>query len=153
MFYLRLNDKPIFFTNHKAMLKEFKDFAMKGNLIDIAVGFVMGAAFGKVVSAFTEGIVSPLVGMLVGGTDFSQLKAVLKPAEIGPDGAEIASEVAILYGTFINTAIDFLIVAFAMFLVVKSVNKMKKKEAAAAPPAPPADVVLLEEIRDLLKKK
>lgn len=137
------------------MLKEFKEFAMKGNLLDIAVGFVMGAAFGKVVTAFTQGIVSPLVGLLLGGVDFSEMKAVLKPAEIGPDGAEIASEVAIMYGAFINTLIDFIIVAFAMFMVVKAVNKMKRKEeeAPAAPPAPPADVVLLEEIRDLLKKK
>ncbi|GIV31114.1 MAG: large-conductance mechanosensitive channel [Saprospiraceae bacterium] len=136
------------------MLKEFKEFAMKGNLLDIAVGFVMGAAFGKVVTAFTEGIVSPLVGLLVGGIDFSNMKAVIKPAQIGPDGAEIAAEVAIKYGAFITTLIDFLIVAFAMFLVVKAVNKLKKKEAEAAPPpAPPAEVVLLEEIRDLLKKK
>ncbi len=137
------------------MLKEFKEFAMKGNLIDIAVGFVMGAAFGKLVTAFTQGIISPLVGLLLGGIDLSQLKVVLKPAEIGPDGAETAAEVAVTYGAFINTVIDFIIVAFAMFLVVKAINKMKKKEeeAPAAPPAPPADVVLLEEIRDLLKKK
>ncbi len=134
------------------MWKEFKDFAMKGNLIDIAVGFVMGAAFGKVVSAFTEGIVSPLIGLVLGDTDFSAMKWVLKPAEIGPDGAEAAAEVAVMYGNFITTVIDFLIVAFVMFMVVKAVNNAKKKEEAA-PAAPPADLVLLEEIRDLLKKR
>lgn len=137
------------------MWKEFKGFAMKGNLLDIAIGFVMGAAFGKVSTAFTAGIVSPLIGLLLGKTDFSAMKWVLKTAEIGPDGAEAAAEVAVQYGTFITTIIDFLIVAFAMFLVVKAANSVKKKEEAApaAPPPPPADVVLLEEIRDLLKKR
>ncbi len=128
---------------------------MKGNLIDIAVGFVMGAAFGKVVTSFTQGIVAPLIGQLISGIDFNSLKWVIKPAVVGPDGAETAAEVAVLYGSFIMTVIDFIIVAFVMFLVVKGINKAKKKEeeAPAAPPAPAADVVLLEEIRDLLKKK
>lgn len=128
---------------------------MKGNLIDIAIGFVMGAAFGKVSAAFTGGIVSPIIGLFLGGVDFSQMKVVLKSAEVGADGVETAAEVAIQYGAFINTVIDFLIVALVMFLVVKGINKTKKKEeeAPAAPPAPAADVVLLEEIRDLLKKK
>lgn len=135
------------------MLKEFKAFALKGNLIDIAIGFVMGAAFGKVSSAFTEGIVSPLVGQLIGGVDFSAMKWVITPAQFGADGAETVAEVAVKYGTFVNTVVDFLIVAFVMFLVIKGINSAKKKEEAAAPPAPPADVVLLEEIRDLLKKK
>jgi large conductance mechanosensitive channel len=137
------------------MLKEFKEFALKGNLIDIAVGFVMGAAFGKVSSAFTEGIISPLIGQLLGGVDFGTLKWILSPAQIGPDGVETVAEVAVKYGAFINTVIDFLIVAMVMFLVIKGINASKKKEEAApaAPAAPPADVVLLEEIRDLLKKK
>jgi large conductance mechanosensitive channel len=137
------------------MLKEFKEFALKGNLIDIAVGFVMGGAFGKVSGAFTDGIVAPLIGQLVGGVDFNNLKWVLTPAQIGPDGAETAAEVAVKYGAFITTVIDFLIVAFVMFLVVKGINAAKKKEEAAPapPPAPPADVVLLEEIRDLLKNR
>ncbi len=137
------------------MLKEFKEFALKGNLIDIAVGFVMGAAFGKVSSAFTEGIVSPLIGQLIGGVDFSSMKWVITPAQIGADGAETVAEVAVRYGAFVNTLIDFLIVAFVMFLVIKGINsaKKKEKEAPAAPAPPPADVVLLEEIRDLLKKK
>jgi large conductance mechanosensitive channel len=136
------------------MLKEFKDFAMKGNLLDIAVGFVMGAAFGKVVTAFTKGIVSPLIGMIF-NTDFKALKWILKPAEVAADGTEVAAEVAVLYGDFITNLLDFIIVAFVMFLVVKGFNEMKKKkeEAPAEPAAPPADVVLLEEIRDLLKKR
>ena len=137
------------------MLKEFKEFAMKGNLIDIAIGFVMGVAFGKVVTTFTQGVVAPLVGQLVSGIDFNSMKWVIKPAEAGADGVETAAEVAVLYGAFITTIIDFLIVAFVMFLVVKGINKAKKKEVetTAEPPAPPADIKLLEEIRDLLKKK
>jgi large conductance mechanosensitive channel len=134
------------------MFKEFKDFAMKGNLLDIAVGFVMGAAFGKVSSAFTEGIVSPLIGQVMGGVDFSKMKWILTPAQVGPDGAETIAEVAVQYGAFVTTVIDFIIVAFVMFMIVKGANSMKKKEEAAAPAAPPADIVLLEQIRDLLKK-
>ncbi len=134
------------------MWKEFKEFAMKGNLLDIAVGFVMGAAFGKVSSAFTDGIVSPLIGQLIGGVDFSKMKWVLTPAQIGPDGAETVAEVAVQYGAFITTIIDFLIVAFVMFMIVKGANKMKS-QPPAGPPPPPADIVLLEEIRDLLKKR
>ena len=126
---------------------------MKGSLIDIAVGFVMGAAFGKVSAAFTGGIVSPIVGLLLGGVDFSEMKVVLKPVEMGAGGVETAAEVAIQYGAFINTVIDFLIVALVMFLVIKGINKLKKKEEAVPPPPPPADVLLLQEIRDLLKKK
>ncbi|MBI5914592.1 MAG: large-conductance mechanosensitive channel protein MscL [Bacteroidetes bacterium] len=134
------------------MWKEFKAFALSGSLLDIAIGFVMGAAFGKVVSAFTDGIISPIIGQLFGGADFNAMKIVLTPAGKAPDGSDIA-EVAIQYGAFITTIIDFLIVAFVMFLIVRGVNKMKKAEAASAPPATPADIVLLEEIRDLLKKR
>lgn len=134
------------------MWNEFKDFAMKGNLLDIAVGFVMGAAFAKVISVFTGGIVSPLIGMIFGGKDLTQMKYVLEPAQVGPDGVETAAEVALLYGSFMTSIIDFLIIAFVMFLVVKGANKMKKEEAAAAPAEPAADIVLLEQIRDLLKK-
>ena len=136
--------------NKFIMFKEFKDFAMKGNLLDIAVGFVMGAAFGKVVTAFTGGIVSPLIGMIF-DTDFKAMKWILKPAEIAADGTEAAAEVAVLYGDFLTNLLDFIIVAFVMFLIVRGANSMKKEEAAA-PAAPAADVVLLEEIRDLLKK-
>ncbi len=129
------------------MLKEFRDFAMQGNLVDIAVGFVMGAAFAKVTGSFINGIVMPVVG-LIQGKDLSDWKLVLKEAADGN------SEVAISYGTFISVTIEFIIIAFVMFMVIKGMNSMKKKEAAApaAPPAPTKEEVLLTEIRDLLKK-
>ena len=136
------------------MLKEFKAFAMKGNLIDLAVGFVMGAAFTAVSTAFIQGLVMPFISLIV-QKDFSIWKLTLKEAEMGADGVVTKPEIAVLYGDFISAVIYFIIVAFVMFLVVKAVNRMKKKEeeAPAAPPAPPADVVLLTEIRDLLKNK
>ncbi len=132
-------------------LKEFKDFAMKGNLVDIAVGFVMGAAFNKVVSSFTGGIVSPLIGLLF-DSDFNELKYIVKEGTMN-DAGEKVGEIAVLYGEFLTNVIDFLIVAFVMFMVVKGVNKMKKKEEPA-PEAPkgPSQEELLSEIRDLLKK-
>lgn len=125
---------------------------MRGNLVDVAVAFVMGAAFGKVITTFTTGIVSPLIGLL-GGTDLTAWKYVLKAASTDAAGNEVA-EVAIMYGTFLSAVIDFIIVAFVMFMIVKGINKMKKKEEAApaAPPAPSAEEKLLAEIRDLLKK-
>ncbi|WP_375325830.1 large-conductance mechanosensitive channel protein MscL [Flagellimonas sp. GZD32] len=132
-------------------LKEFKDFAMKGNLVDIAVGFVMGAAFKEVVSSFTGGIVSPLIGLLF-NADFNDLKYVITDGTVN-DAGETVGEIAVLYGAFLTNVIDFLIVAFVMFLIVKGVNKMKKKEEPA-PEAPkgPTQEELLAEIRDLLKK-
>ncbi len=133
------------------MLKEFKEFAMKGNLVDIAVGFVMGAAFNKVVASFTGGIVSPLIG-LVFDADFKSLKYVIKEGVANAQGV-IEGEVALLWGEFLTNVIDFIIVAFVMFLVVKGVNKMKKKEEPAEEaPAGPTQEELLSEIRDLLKK-
>ena len=133
------------------MLKEFKEFAMKGNLVDIAVGFVMGAAFNKVVASFTGGIVSPLIGLLF-DANFNDLKYILKPGEMN-DAGEKVGEVAVLYGEFLTNLIDFIIVAFVMFLIVKAVNKMKKKEEEApAEPAGPTTEELLAEIRDALKK-
>lgn len=135
------------------MLKEFKDFAMKGNLIDLAVGFVMGAAFTAVTTSFINGIVMPLVS-LIAGKDFSAWKCVLRAKEVDAAGAIIKPEIAILYGNFISAVIYFIIVAFVMFIVIKAINAMKRKEAAApaAPPAPSTQEVLLMEIRDLLKK-
>ena len=132
-------------------LKEFKEFAMKGNLVDIAVGFVMGAAFNKVVSSFTGGIVSPLIGLLF-KSDFNDLKYVITEGTVN-DAGETVGEIAVLYGAFLTNVIDFLIVAFVMFMIVKAVNKMKKKEEPA-PEAPkgPTQEELLAEIRDLLKK-
>jgi large conductance mechanosensitive channel len=133
------------------MLKEFKEFAMKGNLVDIAVGFVMGAAFNKVVASFTGGIVSPLIGLLF-DANFNDLKYILKEGTMNDAGEKIG-EVAVLYGEFLTNVIDFIIVAFVMFLIVKGVNKMKKKEepAPAAPAGPTAEELLME-IRDALKK-
>lgn len=131
------------------MLKEFKEFAMKGNLVDIAVGFVMGAAFNKVVASFTGGIVSPLIGLLF-DADFKDLKYIIKEGTMN-DAGEKVGEVAVLYGDFITNVIDFIIVAFVMFMIVKGVNKMKKKEEPAPDPGP-SEKDLLIEIRDALKK-
>ncbi|WP_456421907.1 large-conductance mechanosensitive channel protein MscL [Lutibacter sp.] len=134
------------------MLKEFKDFAMKGNLVDIAVGFVMGAAFKSVVTSFTGGIVSPLIGLIF-NSDFKDLKYIIKDG-VADEAGKVAGEVAVLYGDFITNVIDFIIVAFVMFVIIKGINKMKKKEEPA-PEAPkgPSQEDLLTEIRDLLSKK
>lgn len=142
------------------MLKEFKDFAVRGNLVDTAVAFVMGAAFGKIVSSFVDGMVMPLVGMLTGGVDFSKMVFVLKDGTAAVKDAagkvvtpEVA-EVSVKYGAFITNVIDFVIVAFAVFMVIKTINRSKKQEAAApaAPPEPSSTDKLLAEIRDALKK-
>jgi large conductance mechanosensitive channel len=135
-------------------VKEFREFAVRGNVIDMAVGIVIGAAFGKIVSSFVNQIVMPPLGLVTGGLDFSEMALVLKEASIGPGGEQIAA-VAIGYGTFISTVIDFVIIAFAIFLVVRAMNKMKKQEEAkpAAPPAPSNEEKLLGEIRDLLQAR
>jgi large conductance mechanosensitive channel len=134
------------------MLKEFKDFAMKGNLVDIAVGFVMGAAFKQVVTSFTGGIVAPLIGLIF-NADLKDLKWIVKEG-IAEDSGKVVGEVAVLYGDFLTNLIDFIIVAFVMFIIVKGVNATKKKEKPA-PTAPkgPSQEDLLAEIRDLLAKK
>ena len=135
------------------MLKEFKEFAVKGNLVDIAVAFVMGAAFGKVVTSFTTGIIAPLVGLLT-GQDLSKNEWIIKD-EIKDAAGEITqAKVAVQWGAFLTAIIDFIIVAFVMFLVIKGINRLKKKEEAApeTPPPTPEDVILLREIRDALKK-
>lgn len=131
------------------MLKEFKEFAMKGNLVDMAIAFVMGAAFSKLVSSFIDGIVMPLVGYLTAGINFSEL--VLKL----PSFREGKESVLLTYGAFITVLIDFLVVAFVMFMVIKGMNRLKRKQPAAPPadPAPSAEETLLTEIRDLLKKE
>ena len=135
------------------MMKEFKEFAMKGNLVDIAVAFVMGAAFGKVITAFTEGMVAPLVGMLT-GKDLNSNVWVIKPETKDAAGAVVDPGVIVKWGTFITAVIDFLIVAFVMFLIVKAINSLKKKQevAPAAAPEPSMTDKLLMEIRDSLKK-
>lgn len=143
-----------------SMLKEFKEFAVRGNLIDTAVAFVMGASFGKIVSSFVDGIVMPLVGMLTGGVDFNDKKFVLKDAiDAVNDGAgkiitPAIVEVSIKYGSFITNLLDFVIVAFAVFMVIKGINKMKKEEPALVAEAPVVSSTdaLLIEIRDSLKK-
>lgn len=129
------------------MLSEFKAFAMRGNVIDLAVGVVIGAAFGKIVGSLVDQIIMPPIGLLIGGVDFSAYRWVLKVA-----GADGKGEVAIQFGAFLNTIIQFVIVAIAIFLVIKLMNRLIKKEEAA-PAAPPADVLLLTEIRDLLKTR
>lgn len=131
-----------------SMMSEFKSFAMRGNVMDMAVGIVIGAAFGKIVSSFVNDVLMPPIGMLMGGVDFSALSVVLQEA-VGE-----AAAVTLNYGAFIQTIVDFLIIAFAIFMVVKAMNSMKKKaEAAPAAPAKPsAEVELLTEIRDALKK-
>lgn len=142
------------------MFKEFKDFAFKGNVIDMAVGIIIGGAFGTFVKSLVEHVFMPPLGLLVGSIDFSKLKLVLQKAtpEQMKDGVKIAAtpEVAIAYGQFLTDAISFVILAFVVFLVVKKAMALfhrKKEEAAAAPPAPGPQEVLLAEIRDLLKQK
>jgi large conductance mechanosensitive channel len=131
------------------MMKEFKQFAMRGNVVDMAVGIIIGAAFGKIVSSLVNDVIMPPIGLLLGGVDFSSFMITLKQA-MGDVPA-----VTINYGVFINTVIDFVIVAFAIFMVIKGMNRMKKKEeeAPAAPPAPTKQETLLAEIRDLLKTR
>jgi large conductance mechanosensitive channel len=131
-----------------AMLKEFREFAVKGNVVDLAVAVIIGAAFGKIVSSFVADIVMPPLGLLIGGVNFSDLALTLKPAS----GA--APAVVWAYGKFLQAVFDFTIIAFVIFLAVKGINRLKREDAAApaAPPAPPRQEVLLEEIRDLLKK-
>jgi large conductance mechanosensitive channel len=128
------------------MLKEFREFAMRGNVVDMAVGIVIGAAFGKIVSSVVADIMMPPIGLLLGGVDFSGLAVALKAAE-GDTPA-----VMWRYGAFIQTIVDFAIVAFAIFLVVKAMNRMQRKQEAAPAP-PPAEVALLTEIRDELKRR
>jgi large conductance mechanosensitive channel len=141
------------------MLKEFRDFAMRGNVVDLAIGVIIGAAFGTIVSSLVDDVIMPPIGMLLAGIDFSTLKFVLQQAvpAVGVEGAAdfVAAkpEVAINYGKFINAVIKFTIVAWVLFMIVKAMNNLKKAEAAAPPPPPPAQEVLLTEIRDLLKTR
>ncbi len=134
------------------MMSEFKEFAMKGNLVDMAVGFVMGSAFATVVTSFINDVFMPAISPVMGGLDLGSMKHVLKPAELDANGAIIeGTETAIRYGQFINAFIAFLIVAFVMFLIIKGMNKAMKAEEEA-PPEPTASETLLAEIRDALKK-
>lgn len=132
------------------MLTEFKEFAMRGNVIDLAVGVVIGAAFGKIVTALVDKVIMPPLGLLIGGVDFSKMAIVLKEATVDAAGKEVPA-VVLAYGEFINALVQFVIVAFAIFLVVKAINRLHKKPEEA-PAATPEDVLLLREIRDSLKK-
>lgn len=135
------------------MISEFKEFAMRGNVIDLAVGVVIGGAFGKIVTSLVDKVIMPPIGWLIGNVDFSKLAWTLAPVRVAADGTEIPA-VVIGYGDFINTVVQFVIVAFAIFMLVKVVNRLsRKKEAApAAPAAPSEEVLLLREIRDSLRK-
>lgn len=140
------------------MLKEFREFAMRGNVIDMAVGIIIGAAFGKIVTSFVNDVLMPPIGLLMGNVDFSNLfvNLALDSEYASVAAAEAAGAPIVKYGMFINTVIDFTIVAFAIFLVIRMLNKLKKKQEAAPPPPPPgpsAEEKLLAEIRDLLKSR
>ena len=137
------------------MLKEFKEFAMRGNVVDLAVGVIIGGAFGKIISALVEGIVMPPIGLLLGGMSFKDLAVVLKPAVLDAAGKVTAPAVSLQYGLFVQTLVDFLIVAFVIFIAIKAMNKLSRKQEAApaASAAPPEDVLLLREIRDSLKSR
>ena len=133
------------------MISEFKEFIARGNVVDLAVGVVIGAAFGKIVTALVDGIVMPLIGAITGGVSVSDWKYVITPAQLDAAGKEMAAEVAVKYGMFIQTVIDFLLIAFVIFLFLKAYNRMRKP-ADAAPAAPPEEVLLLREIRDSLRR-
>lgn len=136
------------------ILTEFKQFAMRGNVMDMAVGIIIGGAFGKIVSSFVSDVLMPPIGLLLGGVNFTDLRVTLKQAVVEA-GETITPAVTLNYGTFIQVTIDFLIIAFAIFMMIKFMNSLsrKKEEAPAPPPAPAEDITLLKEIRDLLKKQ
>jgi large conductance mechanosensitive channel len=140
-----------------SLLSEFKTFAMRGNVVDLAVGVVIGAAFGKIVASLVDGLIMPVIGLLVGGVNFKDLAIVLKDAQLAADGSVAAAAVTLNYGAFLQTVFDFTIIAFAIFMVIKAMNRLKRKEEAApapaAPPEPSNEEKLLAEIRDLLKAR
>lgn len=138
-----------------SIIKEFKEFAVKGNMIDMAVGIIIGAAFGKIVSSLVSDVIMPPLGVLIGGVDFSDLAIVLREAVVSTDPTLARDAVVLSYGKFIQSILDFIIVAFAIFMGVKVINRLKREEAAApeAPAAPTADQQLLTEIRDLLREQ
>jgi len=135
------------------ILQEFRQFAVKGNVVDMAVGIIIGAAFGKIVSSVVNDVIMPPIGLAIGGVDFTDLKAVLKPGGMDAAGNPIEA-VTLNYGAFLQTTLDFLIVAFAVFMLIKALNRLKRKEEVAPPPPPEPtkEEKLLTEIRDLLKK-
>jgi large conductance mechanosensitive channel len=134
------------------LIKEFKEFSIKGNAIDLAVGVIIGAAFGKIISSIVNDIIMPPLGLIIGGVDFKGLKIVMKDPLIDATGKIIGDAVTLNYGNFLQTTFDFMIIAFCIFMMIKALNKLKKKEDAK-PPEPKEEVVLLTEIRDALTKK
>ena len=139
-----------------SLVKEFKAFAMRGNVVDMAVGIIIGGAFGKIVSSVVSDVIMPPIGLLLGGVKFTDLKIIMKDPIIDAAGVITTQAVSINYGNFIQTTVDFLIIAFAIFMMIKAMNSMKKKEEVVVveAPAPPSnEEVLLAEIRDLLKNK
>ena len=137
-----------------SLAKEFKAFAMRGNVVDMAVGIIIGGAFGKIIASFVNDVLMPPIGMLLGGVDFKELQFVLREDTLNAAGEVVTKGATILYGNFIQTSVDFIIIAFVIFMMIKGMNNMKKKEEAAPapPPAPSKEETLLGEIRDLLKK-
>lgn len=137
------------------VIQEFKTFAMRGNVMDMAVGIIIGAAFGKIVNSFVTDVLMPPLGLATGGIDFSEQKVILRSAVPAADGVAAIPEVSVNYGMFLNATINFIIVAFAVFLLIKGMNSLKKKqvEAPAVPPAPTKDQVLLTEIRDAIRSQ
>lgn len=138
-----------------SFLKEFKTFAMRGNMVDMAIGIIIGGAFGKIVSSLVSDIIMPPIGLLIGGVRFQNLKIILKQAQTDPLSGKVTEAVSINYGNFLNTALDFLIIAFAIFLFVKLINSMKRKEETQPlpPVAPSKEEQLLAEIRDILREQ
>jgi len=139
------------------LIDEFKSFAMRGNVVDMAVGIIIGGAFGKIISSVVADVIMPPIGLLMGGVSFTDLKIILKDPVMDAAGKITKQAVAINYGNFIQTTVDFLIIAFAIFMMIKAMNSLKKKEVAPieepAPPPPTNEELLLAEIRDLLKTK
>jgi large conductance mechanosensitive channel len=140
-----------------SLVKEFKAFAMRGNVVDMAVGIIIGGAFGKIISSVVADVIMPPIGLLLGGVKFTDLKLVLKDPVLDAAGAVTTQAVSINYGNFLQTSVDFLIIAFAIFMMIKAMNSLKKKEEAPveapAAPEPTKEEILLTEIRDLLKNK
>lgn len=138
----------------KNIIQEFKKFAIRGNVVDMAVGVIIGGAFGKIVSSIVNDLIMPTIGVIIGGVNFTDLKLTLKKAVMEGDKV-VSPAVTINYGNFLQTTLDFLIIAIAVFLLIKAINALnkKKEETTKAPVAPPADIQLLTEIRDLLKEK
>ena len=136
-----------------SIIKDFKEFAVKGNVVDMAVGIIIGAAFGKIISSVVTDVIMPPIGMMINGVDFKDLAYILKDAVI-VDSKVVTPAISIAYGKFLQTCIDFTIIAFAVFILVKALTAMKRsQEVAAVPPAPTSQEILLAEIRDLLKNK